>query len=1007
MRESSFQLTKETTLQLKSQGGEKKVMKKSLSLILALAMVISMFASVAFAADASAPLDTKAKYDLLNKAGIFEGTDGGDPALDQPLTRAQFAKIITKVLNLPEDAASASIFDDLTGAGWAAGFIGAAVKAGLVDGVAPGKFDPSANVTTEQLAKLLVLGLKLQQTTDGVTGNVSAWAKGYVGAAIKENLIAASSDYTKPALRSALVDATYAAKAYVEAHNVPAKASVTEAKATGVAKVEVKFNKAVDDTKATLSLKKGSIAVATTAKFADDKKSATLTLTDVKISEGTYTVTLGGIAADQIDKASASFDAKKEEVSKISFVTASDEIAFINNAKIKVKAENQYGELASFPASSYSVFTGYTGLGETVKKDDDGFLVIQLNTNALNAGNPILTQGVSQLPITIYFNDTRVTASKTFKVSTAPFVTKIELGAAKYDGDKTSLSNAGDVATIPVKLYDQFGNPITSDQAVTVNFNQNVLPYSQNITADTQDFDSDNYYETKVTLNAKEAKSATYNVTVYAGGSSATAAFNVGAGKVATTLAFGDFNDNLTAGDTTARYIPLLAYDSEGKQLTADDIVNSTNYARIKVTVSSNVTAPANPLVQTGPHKGQIEITSVNPGTEKQTVFVTASISEIDGNDFKQTSFVIQDARVPDTLVVDTEPAKKAVLGATSDFKLIVKDQYGKKLDTLPVNYSVYVTLTNQDSTIPQITVVGQDSNAAVVGTLADGGSVTYTLAQGKQFNDGFTFDTTAGVYGKTQFKAELFKGTTSLKKVTRTIESVNPSKVDLQYALKDLGNLFAVIDSKVFPAATNGSTAAANILGKKVVITVKDSAGNDVAFPGDKVQTVSSSNGVAVQYGVGDSTPNDLGKFYVFGNKAGTSTVTATVYNAKGEVVSVSGNATVKTDAVAVDSITADNDDIDYLDATAITPVSPGVYNAYELLDLTVVDSYGLKYEDANVDASKATLGITYTVTGIKGGTVTLDSTTNQITIGAGVTEFTLTATAPNGKTATTLVYH
>jgi hypothetical protein len=89
MRESSYNLSKQNSQNPKDiQGGEKKVMKKSLSTILSLAMAFSMFSSVAMAADAAKTsadfsdlkdLDAaqKAKFDAMISAGVFEGVKDG------------------------------------------------------------------------------------------------------------------------------------------------------------------------------------------------------------------------------------------------------------------------------------------------------------------------------------------------------------------------------------------------------------------------------------------------------------------------------------------------------------------------------------------------------------------------------------------------------------------------------------------------------------------------------------------------------------------------------------------------------------------------------------------------------------------------------------------------------------------------------------------------------------------------------------------------------------------
>ncbi|MBO9600467.1 MAG: S-layer homology domain-containing protein, partial [Cohnella sp.] len=200
-------------------------MKKSLSLILAIALVFTMAAS-AFAAEPTTTSDTSAtttsatyttqeKYDQLVAAGIFEGDEDGLPHLDAKMTRAQFAKILAKVFGLSEDAAAASkAYGDLDGASWAAGFIGAVTKAGLMEGDA-GKFMPSADVTTEQLATVLVRAFDLKPVAGAKVPGAADWAAGYVQAALDAKLIPAAADYTKAALRGALVEAGYAA--YLEA----------------------------------------------------------------------------------------------------------------------------------------------------------------------------------------------------------------------------------------------------------------------------------------------------------------------------------------------------------------------------------------------------------------------------------------------------------------------------------------------------------------------------------------------------------------------------------------------------------------------------------------------------------------------------------------------------------------------------------------------------------------------------------------------------------------------
>src|SRR5690554_1337175 len=98
MRKSSFYYSnKLNNYRQIYQGGEKKVMRKSLSLLLAIAMVFSMFSSLAFAADETT-LTAQQKYDALAAKGIFAGLADGSAGLDQNMNRAQFARVSALIL---------------------------------------------------------------------------------------------------------------------------------------------------------------------------------------------------------------------------------------------------------------------------------------------------------------------------------------------------------------------------------------------------------------------------------------------------------------------------------------------------------------------------------------------------------------------------------------------------------------------------------------------------------------------------------------------------------------------------------------------------------------------------------------------------------------------------------------------------------------------------------------------------------------------------------------------
>ncbi|MCL6601887.1 MAG: S-layer homology domain-containing protein [Paenibacillus sp.] len=199
--------TKENTKFMIVQGGEKKVMKKILSVALSTAMAFSMFASVAFGETATTP---EAQFTALAAKGILNGYPDGQAHLEKDLTRAEFAKIISKLFDLSEITTTLSYKDKNYNANhWARGYIEAVTKAGLMNGRTTTTFDPSGKVTVQEVATVLARGLKLQLPA-ATSNTASAWAKQYVQAVIDKGLLASSVNFQGNANRALVVSAAYA-----------------------------------------------------------------------------------------------------------------------------------------------------------------------------------------------------------------------------------------------------------------------------------------------------------------------------------------------------------------------------------------------------------------------------------------------------------------------------------------------------------------------------------------------------------------------------------------------------------------------------------------------------------------------------------------------------------------------------------------------------------------------------------------------------------------------------
>lgn len=265
--------TKENSQFMNVQGGEKKVMKKILSVALSTAMAFSMFASVAFGETAQATPEQA--FNALAAKGILNGYPDGKAHLEKDLTRAEFAKIVTKLFGLQEVTGKLTYSDKgYTASNWAVPYIEAVTAAGLMQGqdTVKGIFNYNGKVTVEEVATVLFRALKLEQPTT-TDNNASAWAKGFVQAVINEGLIAQSVNFKGNADRALVVQTAYA----VDQMGSQPTLTVASAEAVSPTKVVVTFS---DKTTATVELTTALVAgVETTINFKHLEKDYTAKVT--------------------------------------------------------------------------------------------------------------------------------------------------------------------------------------------------------------------------------------------------------------------------------------------------------------------------------------------------------------------------------------------------------------------------------------------------------------------------------------------------------------------------------------------------------------------------------------------------------------------------------------------------------------------------------------------------------------------------------------------------------
>lgn len=162
-------------------------MKKILALVLALTMVLGTFTFAAAAPEDVVGEDCEDAVARLGALGIIAGFPDGTYRPDEPVTRAQFAKIIVSALGVGEAAqyaAGATKFADVPADHWATGYINVAVDVGVINGYPDGTFQPENQVTFAEAIKMIVAALGYTPKAEALGG----YPGGYLAVAAEEEI---------------------------------------------------------------------------------------------------------------------------------------------------------------------------------------------------------------------------------------------------------------------------------------------------------------------------------------------------------------------------------------------------------------------------------------------------------------------------------------------------------------------------------------------------------------------------------------------------------------------------------------------------------------------------------------------------------------------------------------------------------------------------------------------------------------------------------------------------
>lgn len=709
---------------------------KNLRKLLAVVVVVAMMAT--FMIPAFAQEAELSDVEICEKLGMLKGTGDGVTVeyLTSPTERNQAAIMFLRLQGLEDEALAYDGEDNFDDADelWSGGqAILAYLKANPDlgwQGVGDNKFEPRATIDAKSYYKVMLEALGYKQEVDFLWSNVLEFAaeKGLsaiapveevtnaeIAAATVEALKATVKDSEQTLIEKLVADGIVSQEAAVEVGLISGELTASVA-VTGAKKLTVTFNKAVDDTKAEFTVKKGGISVNVSSKtFADDKKSVVLELAG-KITAGDYTVVVSGLTDTALEATVTAVDEKVAEI------TISENAVFVDSstAHAYYTALNQYGEdiTATVTLTAASSAT-------TVNLTPSSGLI------TFSYGAPSTVKVGDKVSITIVDTNSATSASKVLTVSDKSGVSEMEVTLYNADGETLTADSTVTDFKLVIDAKDQYGNKmdaaaLNADLLVTVSDTTVVRVNGYNASTSTATFTTTKIDGVdKATLPLAGAlKAGTTRVTFISKNTGKVSHFDIVVkdGVVVDTISL--IAPSVVAVGENA-VIQIDARDKDGNAVNKVSEFANTN---VNVTSTAGTSAPVTGGFKMNPSTGKVElvIPSAFLGTAKgkATVFVTTETLKI-----VQIQLDVKDKAVPTTFVGFKSTSKvvpnlynnESVTFRLND--IIVEDQYGR--------------------------VMSSSSLTALLGTNADAAAnadkyiITFTSSDDNIIFDG---DTTAGV---------------------------------------------------------------------------------------------------------------------------------------------------------------------------------------------------------------------------------------------------------------------
>lgn len=512
-----------------------------------------------------------------------------------------------------------------------------------------------------------------------------------------------------------------------------AEAKLESVKAINAKTIEVKFNKAIEDTsKAKVELLRGTFKQNVTLVWSEDKKSVQL-VGATNFQAADYTVNVSGLTEKVLTSD------VKIEAQKVTSIEILDEVAVVDKA---VKTDGTF-EAGTTATVGYVVKDQY---GTDITKSTS----LKTNDNANTTVVADSAKGVVKLsgavvegkkigdlvPVVLFDSATGTSVSKTVKLSAESTVSSIEVaGIYNAKGEEVALNDSSKAsdAYIVLNLKDQYGKEITDPAKATglviTNTNTTNLEI-ENTVSKVKIGDKD-----KLVVALKSIlKAGDTDVLLISTTNGQSAKYTVKVAETATTNGISVSQPEIAVAEEST-LIPLTVTDKEGNVITNKKVLADANKG---IKIGGTTVAESALEVK----DGQVYYkTTFNTAGTQALVFQTSTYKvatiTVDVK-AKAVPTVVRGLKNP--LVISTSQAPVTI---TAKDHLIIEDQYGREMKNSVAPVTVTLVGTSDVVTLNGNTITAVKNGTATlnVALVTPNGTIDSTVEVKVQVTDGTEYN--------------------------------------------------------------------------------------------------------------------------------------------------------------------------------------------------------------------------------------------------------------------------